>query len=340
MKYISFVLLLWCMHKQTFAQEKLYYFVNEDSTRVGVKNNVGKIIIPATFTAIFEYDLKNPITDSAIEFIGTSYALQSLADLPAHPAGEVYDRRGNLLYYPQLYDNGTDYWEEGLRRYVENGEIGFVDKAGKKLIKAQWNFATPFNYGYAEVFEGGWKKKYEEGGEHWYIVAATDSANSYLINKKGERVAGAHKPIHPNDYFFKGKYYPYPFVYNSKEQKIVDSLNSLDVLNDIRLVNYYSDSKREEMLLQFEIIEYPQPYYPYYVVQGYMRQHSDDNYRIAVSADGKQFFYLSYFKEDGLKPLNEWIVTELIDAKEWMEKHKDAPFKFDADKALKEWRKK
>lgn len=340
MKYICFILLFWWLHEQSFAQEKLYYFINEDSTRIGLKNDAWKIIIPAKFTAIFNYDLENPITDSTIEFVGTSFPLQSTPDLSAYPAGEVYDRSGKFLYYPQLYDNDPDYWEEGLRRYVENEKIGFVDKVAKKVIKAQWDFTTPFNYGYAEVYEGGWKKKYEEGGEHWFIVAASDSANSYLINKKGERVEGADKPAHPKDYFFEGEYYPYPFAYNAKERKIVDSLNSLEVLSDISLVHYYSNSKREDLQLQFEIIEYPQGHYPYYVVQGYRQQNKEDDYRIAVSADGKQFYHQPYFSEDGLKPLKEWIIEELEEAKKWMETHKDAPFKFDADNALNEWRKK
>lgn len=101
----------------------------------------------------------------------------------------MYDRKGNFLYYPQLFDNGPDYWEEGLRRYVENGKIGFVDALGNKVIIAQWDFATPFYNGYAKVFEGGWKKKYDKGGEHWSVVPATKISKSYWINKKGKRVA-------------------------------------------------------------------------------------------------------------------------------------------------------
>lgn len=100
-------------------------------------------------------------------------------------------------------------------------------------------------------------KKYIDGGEHWTVVPSSENSVSYLINKKGNTLLAQKNKTIPKDFLYGGAYYPYPFVYNTFEQKIVDSFNSLDVLNDINLVNNYTDLSRKEMKLQFEIIEYP-----------------------------------------------------------------------------------
>lgn len=338
MKIIFLFSFLGLLAPAVFAQQKLFYFINADSTAVGVKNDSGKVIIPAKFSAIVHYDFENPITKPTIEFWGLSSDIKSDIKSPAFPAGEVYDRNGNFLYYAQYIDNGPDYWEEGVRRFVENNKMGFVNKAGQKIIPAQWAFAVPFNYGYAEVFEGNWQRKYEQGSEHWRVVPASDTTGTSLINKKGKRIEGTESPQHPKDYFFKGKYYPYPFAYTPSEQQMVDSLNALNVLNDINLVNYYTDTERSKMLLQFEIIEYPSSWFPYYTLQGFVMQQKNGKFCFAVSPDGKTFFHLPYFEEDGLKPLRQWIVEELEDCRKFMHSHKASnTFRFDADKALKEW---
>ena len=87
----------------------------------------------------------------------------------AIPWGVVYSRSGKFLYNPFYYDNGTDYFFEGVRRYVENGKVGFVDKAGNKLTAALWDYASHFHYGYAQVYNGNLKKVYDKGGEHWTL---------------------------------------------------------------------------------------------------------------------------------------------------------------------------
>ena len=188
MKNIFIVLFFLSITMVISAQTKLYYFINADSTAVGVKNDTGKIIIPAKFSALTSYDLENPITEPTIEFYGTSTRLKANPKAIAVPGGEVYDREGNFLYYPLLFNNGPDYWEENLRRFTENGKVGFVDKLGNKIIPALWEFATPFENGTAEVFVGGWKKKYEHGDEHWSLVPSSKKSKKYFIDKKGKRV--------------------------------------------------------------------------------------------------------------------------------------------------------
>ena len=119
MRKIILILIL-LIGKLAFTQEKLYYFYTSDSTLVGVKNEKGKIIIPAQFSGFKIYDTENPINEPTIEFWGTSFKNKKYdKDNPRIEAGEVYDRNGKFLYYPQWFDNGNDIWEEGLRRYVE-----------------------------------------------------------------------------------------------------------------------------------------------------------------------------------------------------------------------------
>jgi hypothetical protein len=68
---------------------------------------------------------------------------------------------------PFIFYNGPDYIEEGLFRFVENGKIGFANIDGQKIIKAKYDFATPFENGLSEFTLGG-QKEYEKGGEHWW----------------------------------------------------------------------------------------------------------------------------------------------------------------------------
>nr|WP_295870624.1 WG repeat-containing protein [uncultured Chitinophaga sp.] len=327
---------LLCTTVAVCAQDKLYYFPTADTSKVGVKNDQGKIIVPAKFSGAINYAYNQPITGPTIEFCDVSVPPKTPKLCPAAAGGEVYDRKGRFLYYPLSYDNGPDYWEEGLRRYVDNGKVGFADKSGNKILPAKWDFASPFNYGYAVVYEGGWVKHYDSGGEHWWLDAVSKKSVSYLINKKGERVnplsAGQAK-----DYKYEGAWYPYPFRYSASEQQIIDSLQRLDVINDIHLVNVYDDAPRKDLLLQFEITERPAPDFPYYTVQGFSRQQREDRIQFIVSPDGKNFRYQPWSDSEAPVPLRQWIVAELKAAKAFMQEHTDTPFRFDADARLKEW---
>jgi hypothetical protein len=69
-------------------------------------------------------------------------------------------RIGSTLYYvnsdgriaPVLkYDNGADYFVEGLARTPRQGKIGFIDRALVERIPPSWDFAFPFDGGVALV---------------------------------------------------------------------------------------------------------------------------------------------------------------------------------------------
>jgi hypothetical protein len=74
------------------------------------------------------------------------------------------DSTGKVIVRPFVYDNGPDYFHEGLARYVEDRKIGFFDRHGRIVIKAQFDFAEPFSHGRAKVCQGCRKVA---AGEHF-----------------------------------------------------------------------------------------------------------------------------------------------------------------------------
>ena len=72
-------------------------------------------------------------------------------------------RTGDFVIRPMMYDNGPDYFSEGLARYVESGKYGFFDIAGRVVIEAQYDFAFPFGEGRAKVGEDC---RFVPNGEH------------------------------------------------------------------------------------------------------------------------------------------------------------------------------
>lgn len=141
MKLLPIFMVLYCSLNAQIPKElpekPIYYFTTSDSTKIGVEDESGKIIFPARESAYLGYDFENPITEEYLEFVGTDFNPKLPKCSPISIAGEVYDRNGKFLYYPLWFDNGIDYYEEGFRRYVENGKVGFVNKLGQKIILAQ-----------------------------------------------------------------------------------------------------------------------------------------------------------------------------------------------------------
>lgn len=76
--------------------------------------------------------------------------------LPGGVAPGAYwlHRDGRILETP-LYDNGPDYFQHGLVRYIDaRGKLGFVDRQLRVVIPAAFDVALPFHAGRAEVCNG------------------------------------------------------------------------------------------------------------------------------------------------------------------------------------------
>jgi len=96
----------------------------------------------------------------ALDFLPTGIA--AVVD----DSGWVYiDKKGDLVIRPFLFDNGPDYFSEGLARFTVNNRFGFFDEYGKIVIQPRFDFARPFSGGFAAVCEGGENRR---DGEHSY----------------------------------------------------------------------------------------------------------------------------------------------------------------------------
>ncbi len=60
------------------------------------------------------------------------------------------NRRGRVVIngVPN-FDNGADYFSDGLVRTIVNGKYGFANRKGKIVIKPNYDWASPFEHGYA-----------------------------------------------------------------------------------------------------------------------------------------------------------------------------------------------
>lgn len=302
----------------SFSQKKdvLKYFISKDSL-VGVKNQDGKIIVPAQFIIFSNIENDELVKGETIHFDGS----KKDEEREKNAWGYVYDRKGNFLYQPFLYDNGADYFEEGVRRFVKNGKVGFADRNGKIVIEPIHDFVSQFNFGYASFCDGcDWEKTDDE---HKAIVGGDWG----MMNFKGEIVQPISKS--ENSVEINGKYYPYPFNYNEKEKSILQFFEKYNKqLSDIYYVNYYNKLSENEKKLFFEIVERPKENFPYFRIDTYdneKRNSGSSRFNFIVSEDGKNFYASDYDVEK--IPFEKWLKKEMKEAEEFQKEHPDNPNK-------------
>lgn len=332
--YIATLLTLLLMPLLTAAP--LHYFREDD--RVGLKDEAGRVLVPARYTDIGWTVYDEDPQGGEIEFITSIHQPRAADDAPAWAAGDIYDRAGHYLYSPISFDNGMDYWEEGYRRFIEDGKVGFVDGNGHKVIPAQYAAADPFSHGYATVYTGNWRTKWVDGGEHAVLDAVDASAQTYVINQRGEIVTGRTQPLAPQDVKIGGRYYPYPFAHNPFEQHIVAKLNATAALGDLA---YYDDGRsRDDRSLVFAITARPSRVEAYYRVSAYEYDRERQPYRneelsrIVADRDGR--LYYRAWGENTLIPLKTWLRDALHEARSDMVQHRDGLNRFDVERRLRE----
>jgi WG containing repeat len=79
------------------------------------------------------------------------------------------------------FDNGADYFVEGVARTLREGKVGFIDRRLVEVIPARWDFAFPFKHGLAVVCNGC---KPTKDGEHGRV----DGGAWGYIDHKGRAV--------------------------------------------------------------------------------------------------------------------------------------------------------
>lgn len=88
--------------------------------------------------------------------------------------------KGENLVRPFYFDNGPDYFIEGLARFEANGKMGFFDESGQIVIPAKFDFVGPFSAGLARFCMGCQIRPMKGGdshdnhtelvGGHWGII--------------------------------------------------------------------------------------------------------------------------------------------------------------------------
>jgi hypothetical protein len=147
-----------------FVEEgKHLLFPFEENQRWGYKNKAGKVLIKVN------YQIANAFN---------RFGIASIVD----DVGWGYiDSSGKILLRPYVIDNGPDYFEEGLARYVADGKIGFMNELGASVIPAIFDFVTPFSEGLAAFCIDC--KRVSEGEYHRH-----EAGKWGYINKTGEIV--------------------------------------------------------------------------------------------------------------------------------------------------------
>ncbi len=91
-----------------------------------------------------------------------------IAAVATNEGWSYIDRSGGVVIRPVVFDNGPDDFSEDLARFEASGKIGFFDRTGTVIIEAGFEWARPFNGGFAAVCLGC---RPESDSEHQLMIA-------------------------------------------------------------------------------------------------------------------------------------------------------------------------
>ncbi len=161
---LTFIILSSCISIQKIhAQTKLIPFQGKDSTW-GYKDEKGYVVIEPQFQ------------------IAGNFSPEGIAAVLENNDWLYIDTTGRRLLKPFIYDNGPDYFKEGLARFMDNSKFGFFNKYGKIIIEGKFDFALSFYEGLAAVCMGCKTVSVDE--EHSKMVGGKWG----YINKEGKIV--------------------------------------------------------------------------------------------------------------------------------------------------------
>lgn len=111
--------------------------------RWGFRNQRGDEVIAPRFGFVYEFN---------------AYGLAAGVEPAGGPDGRArfvfIDPSGAVLAEAYAYDNGPDYFQEGLARIVVDGKVGFIDRGGAIAIPARFAGASAFCHDRATVHDG------------------------------------------------------------------------------------------------------------------------------------------------------------------------------------------
>jgi hypothetical protein len=213
------IVLTSCSHK--IIKDHDPYFVYEDPQThlFGFKNTEGDIVIPAEFNQAFFDDQQGYFTPE------NKQEGKFLAPVVKNGHWFRITKDGKTRIETVFHDNGADYYEEGLARFIERTpkgiKVGFYNKKGEIIIPARYDFAAPFRGGYALVANGCWKELFKAGpkdNDHikkWGHYPPIESGGNIPVNYNsysyGNLVGGQWSIIDPSGHEV------VPFSSNHKE---------------------------------------------------------------------------------------------------------------------------
>lgn len=294
MRNLFTLIVLQCCFIGFSQTERLYYFVEKDSL-LGVKNQNGKIIVPAKLS------LSADPYENGREIKSKIFMVDFM---------RYYDRNGKFLFGPYLTGEGPDSFEEGFIRYEENKKVGLFNDWGEKIIPAKYDWLSSINFGFAQ-FCNGCYFDYSKDEEHAPLVGGTWG----FVGKNGIEIQPTNKRNHPKDFETENhQFIPYQFEYNDKEKEILTFFEKRKQ-EIIQINGYNCDGKT----IYFEIIEKPTEFDPFYKIKtfelcdNYLRgsHYYDDFKNFKVSKDGKKF-YVTFIDLVNHKDYSEYVEYKIL----------------------------
>lgn len=119
-----------------FCSKKIQLTAFEENGVYGYKDQNGKVLISPQYSLAFDFNENG---------VGFSFGKGGWICI---------DSQNKVLLNAFTYDNGPDYFSEGLARFVENSKFGFFDASCNKVISANYDFAFPIQEGFSLVCNG------------------------------------------------------------------------------------------------------------------------------------------------------------------------------------------
>lgn len=133
---LFFYLIVSCFFSISCAPDYQAYTLFEENGKWGYRNDSGEIVIPASY------------------IIAHTFNEEGIAAV-IDDSGWVYiNMREERLVRPYIVDNGPDYFNGGLARFIHKGKIGFINRAAEIVIPAKFTYVRPFSEGFAAFCEG------------------------------------------------------------------------------------------------------------------------------------------------------------------------------------------
>ncbi len=137
---LSVLLMGACSHKN---EGPLFAFKDPQTELYGFKNKSGAIVIPSQFS--MPWEIENEQGQREYFSKSSPYDDEFLVEVMKNGHFYRITRDGKIKFESVLCDNGADYYEEGLARFIdEHRKVGFHDRKGNIIIKPEYDYASSF----------------------------------------------------------------------------------------------------------------------------------------------------------------------------------------------------